>query len=118
LLTPQVYYVFVVVMHVNEKVTWMLYTVDLFYRVRIQAVNGIDTNWFDKTYFPSSFSISKVYVSKSRLRPSPHFNLRLFGAYVPHSNFDGLGGNGLVVTFTGELNAPTPIPFTACILTL
>lgn len=53
-------------------------------------------------------------MSRSRLRPSPHFNLRLLGAYDTHSNLDGLGGRGRVVTFTGELKAPTPIPFTAC----
>ena len=70
------------------------------------------------TYFPSSFSISKVYVRRSKLRPSPHFNLRLFGAYDPHSSLGGLGGRGRVVTLTGELKAPTPIPLTACIRTL
>jgi len=88
------------------------------YLCSIKKVNFTKEENRQCPYFPSSLSISRVYVMRSLFRPSPHFSFRLLCPAPAHSRRGGLGGRARVVNFCTELNEPTPIPFTACTRTL
>ena len=60
-------------MNVTEKFAWILYALDLFYRVRIQAVNGIGVGAFS----------SPVKVTTRPLPPNP--SKLECGTYAPNS---------------------------------